>query len=205
MSDYTPTTDDVRAEYIDRNMFPVDRRMAREAFDRWLAAHDAVVRAMAFSEDRHGDCTGEAYVEWDSGEWSEVECKCHDRRHMPPKAMRDDNITEPKGVSVMSDMPEDWDSEPGVAYVQISAEYNEPEPTHTSWSGLDILLARQARIQRLIDMGTARRLLMRAKAIRYAQCICEPVGDPYNHFGIVEPGGALVPDPDCAVHFKKEV
>lgn len=45
MSEYTPTTDDVRAEYIDRNMFPFDRRMAREAFDRWLATHDAEVVA----------------------------------------------------------------------------------------------------------------------------------------------------------------
>lgn len=29
----------------------------------------------------HDECTGEAYVEWDSGGSSEVECKCHDRRH----------------------------------------------------------------------------------------------------------------------------
>lgn len=104
----------------------------------------------------------------------------------------------------MTDMPEDWGSEPGVAYVQISANYNEPEPTHTTWSGLNVLLARQARMQQLIDAGNSAMEEMRAKATATFDCICEPVVHPYNHFGIVEPGGALIPTPDCAVHFKKE-
>ena len=39
MNDYTPTTDNVREEYGDN----WDRRYAE--FDRWLAKHDAEVRA----------------------------------------------------------------------------------------------------------------------------------------------------------------
>lgn len=32
-------------------------------------------------------------------------------------------------------------------------------------------------------------------------CICHPVEDPWTYYGIVEPGGALEPDPGCPAHF----
>lgn len=44
--EYTPTTDDVRAYYV----WAKSRRVSRERgaeFDRWLAAHDAEVAAVA--------------------------------------------------------------------------------------------------------------------------------------------------------------
>lgn len=52
MSDYTPTTDDVRGTYAD-GMWYVNRRMdgTLSEFDRWLAAHDAEVRASVVSEE----------------------------------------------------------------------------------------------------------------------------------------------------------
>lgn len=36
------------------------------------------------------------------------------------------------------------------------------------------------------------------------QCTCHPVADPWTYYGIVEPGGAMEPDPDCVVHFPTE-
>ena len=48
MSDYTPTTEQVRVDYV---MAYTDREssqlLAERAFDRWLAAHDAAVAAKA--------------------------------------------------------------------------------------------------------------------------------------------------------------
>lgn len=46
MSDYTPTTDDVREDYISGRYDPYNEDNAdwgtlREQFDRWLVAHDA--------------------------------------------------------------------------------------------------------------------------------------------------------------------
>lgn len=40
-AEYTPTTEDVRNEYTDFDIYPADE------FDRWLAAHDAEVAARA--------------------------------------------------------------------------------------------------------------------------------------------------------------
>ena len=34
-----------------------------------------------------------------------------------------------------------------------------------------------------------------------ADCTCTPVANPWTYYGIVEPGGALEPDPDCPMHF----
>ncbi|MGX1932060.1 hypothetical protein [Microbacterium resistens] len=50
MSDYTPTTEEVRADYADRGgslRSPIQRWAE---FDRWLNAHDAEVRAAALAE-----------------------------------------------------------------------------------------------------------------------------------------------------------
>lgn len=44
MTDYTPTTEDVRRGYAWQNKLD-DRAEFRAAFDRWLAAHDAALRA----------------------------------------------------------------------------------------------------------------------------------------------------------------
>ncbi|WP_323986220.1 hypothetical protein [Microbacterium plantarum] len=49
---YTPTTEEVReyleaADRVTAHMFSPDAPDAAEAFDRWLAAHDAQVRAEA--------------------------------------------------------------------------------------------------------------------------------------------------------------
>ncbi len=46
MSEYTPTTEEVRAEFVTNKALrmPTTWRGADE-FDRWLAAHDAEVRA----------------------------------------------------------------------------------------------------------------------------------------------------------------
>ena len=48
---YTPTTDDVRDEWIESGQgSPTVRLHAGAAFDRWLAAHDRDVRAQALRE-----------------------------------------------------------------------------------------------------------------------------------------------------------
>ena len=48
---YTPTTDDVRDEWIESGQgSPTVRLHAGAAFDRWLAAHDAEVAAQALRE-----------------------------------------------------------------------------------------------------------------------------------------------------------
>lgn len=33
------------------------------------------------------------------------------------------------------------------------------------------------------------------------ECICWPVENPWSYYGIVEPGGALEPNPECPLHF----
>ena len=83
MTDYTPTTEEVREEYVygaqevdldDRVVVSFDEADAR--FDRWLAAHDAEVKAEAWDEghrhrwrrDRDDGCTCAA--------WSSNECAC---------------------------------------------------------------------------------------------------------------------------------
>ena len=33
------------------------------------------------------------------------------------------------------------------------------------------------------------------------ECTCFPVEEPWTYYGIVEPGGALEPNPDCQMHF----
>lgn len=52
MSDYTPTTEQIRTEWALSNPkgSPTTIMHAEAAFDRWLAAHDAEVRAAALSE-----------------------------------------------------------------------------------------------------------------------------------------------------------
>ena len=32
------------------------------------------------------------------------------------------------------------------------------------------------------------------------ECSCFPVANPWTYFGIVEPGGAMEQNPECAVH-----
>ena len=59
MSEFTPTTEQVRsayahdpeAEYRDPVGFPAMQRENLRAFDRWLAAHDAEVRGGVVSEE----------------------------------------------------------------------------------------------------------------------------------------------------------
>jgi len=48
MSEYVPTTEEVRADYAETYEGTNELRYAR--FDRWLAAHDAEVAAMALEE-----------------------------------------------------------------------------------------------------------------------------------------------------------
>ena len=51
MSDHTPTTEEVRESYARSRFWPAAQDPARAAFfDRWLAAHDAEVRAAALAE-----------------------------------------------------------------------------------------------------------------------------------------------------------
>lgn len=45
MSDYTPTTDEVRECFPDGPASPRFGKVLRLEFDRWLAAHDAEIRA----------------------------------------------------------------------------------------------------------------------------------------------------------------
>ena len=53
---YTPTTDEVRASYIWSTMLLTQSRavdgIGAHRFDRWLAAHDAEVRAQALAPIR---------------------------------------------------------------------------------------------------------------------------------------------------------
>lgn len=54
MNNYTPTTEQVRRNYVEgMNAFYGDRGEEdyREQFDRWLAAHDAEVRAGFVAEE----------------------------------------------------------------------------------------------------------------------------------------------------------
>lgn len=50
MAEYTPTTDEVRLAAHNRAFFPLFRD--RDEFDRWLAAHDAEVRAQTLVQAR---------------------------------------------------------------------------------------------------------------------------------------------------------
>jgi len=36
-------------------------------------------------------------------------------------------------------------------------------------------------------------------------CTCWVNPDPWTYYGIVEPGDALAPDPDCPDHFPREL
>ncbi|WP_295035567.1 hypothetical protein [uncultured Microbacterium sp.] len=49
MTDYTPTTEQVRSHYVFNQSDQWDPERG-EAFDRWLAAHDAEVRASVLAE-----------------------------------------------------------------------------------------------------------------------------------------------------------
>ena len=52
MSDYTPTTEEVRAAIAAFTVMPPNARAVNPAlFDRWLAAHDAEVRAGVVAEE----------------------------------------------------------------------------------------------------------------------------------------------------------
>ena len=53
MSEYVPTTEQVRGAYARAGFLPVsdgERNERRAAFDRWLAAHDREVKAEALRE-----------------------------------------------------------------------------------------------------------------------------------------------------------
>ena len=50
MSDYTPTTDEVEHRYAYDELYSMDCEADHRAFRRWLAAHDAEVRAQALRE-----------------------------------------------------------------------------------------------------------------------------------------------------------
>ena len=50
MSDYTPTTDEVEHRYAYDELYSMDCEADHHAFRRWLAAHDAEVRAQALRE-----------------------------------------------------------------------------------------------------------------------------------------------------------
>lgn len=71
MSEYTPTTKEVRENYARSLIWPAQADPARAAFfDRWLAAHDAEVRAgvqgsAKLSENSAGVVTEEP--EWEYG------------------------------------------------------------------------------------------------------------------------------------------
>lgn len=52
MAEYTPNTDEMRENYARSLLWPAQADPARAAyFDRWLAAHDAEVRAGAVAEE----------------------------------------------------------------------------------------------------------------------------------------------------------
>lgn len=70
MSDYTPTTQAVRLNYITANAGPYrgGEANAAAAFDRWLAAHDAQKRAEWEAEQGEGHAEYAEYaVEFDGG------------------------------------------------------------------------------------------------------------------------------------------
>lgn len=62
MSDYTPTTDEVREDFAyPWEGFKQDREGRLAAFDRWLADHDREAAARALEE---------AADDWQRGEWA---------------------------------------------------------------------------------------------------------------------------------------
>lgn len=61
---YTPTTDEVRKAW-GRERFLVGPGVAETEFDRWLALHDAEVRAAALWETLRPEMTGEWGVAFD--------------------------------------------------------------------------------------------------------------------------------------------
>ena len=53
--EYTPTTEKVKQAYSglhEKNYYDFDATQREENFDRWLAAHDAQIRAEAWTEGR---------------------------------------------------------------------------------------------------------------------------------------------------------
>lgn len=58
MSDYVPTLDRVRSHYVEGRRHATSYQHSPSAhlaeFDRWLADHDAQVRAAAYEEARQG-------------------------------------------------------------------------------------------------------------------------------------------------------
>jgi phage terminase Nu1 subunit (DNA packaging protein) len=64
MSEYTPTTDEVRAMYVTGTPpHRVSVPQGNAEFDRWLAQHDAEVAARALRQ---------AADDWQTGEWANV-------------------------------------------------------------------------------------------------------------------------------------
>ena len=52
MAEYTPTTEEVRADYLQTSSWRIPHRDLGAAFDRWLAAHDREVAAFALESAR---------------------------------------------------------------------------------------------------------------------------------------------------------
>lgn len=92
----------------------------------------------------------------------------------------------------------------GEAYASFVVEYSETEYVRPKRSDLSKYFTGEAEIERKMNAVRDAMEEMRAKAMATLDCICEPVENPYNHFGVVEPGGALIPDPDCSVHFPEQ-
>lgn len=62
MTDFTPTTDEVRDHWVRSQWF--EDPLRRESFDRWLAAHDRTVAAKALRDAADAECLR---LRWHSG------------------------------------------------------------------------------------------------------------------------------------------
>lgn len=82
MSEYTPTTDEIRNGYTPDMMIASERpyeewkQIAFDEFDRWLAQHDEQIRTAAFQEGYRTGCEEQsgrdAYDAYDKGYWDAI-------------------------------------------------------------------------------------------------------------------------------------
>lgn len=95
MSEYTPTTDEVRdyiraADRVTAHMFSAESPDAVEAFDLWLSAHDAEVRAGVVAEE----------PEWEYGVRHRLASSVTKKANLKAAELCAQVITESSGIEI---------------------------------------------------------------------------------------------------------
>lgn len=100
MSDYTPTTEDVRDKFK-RSSTRQFRKAYGEAFDRWLAAHDAEVTAKALERgvDELGVYVGDEDGDYWTGYRDGQRRQIHVLKMLAAEARADTTNNESEGTA----------------------------------------------------------------------------------------------------------